>query len=167
MLSAHSSKHYLRPPLPAICPFTSTSIIWIPLANSQQLSNLVYEVSTCASISHVFREVPRNPLTYRYTIGMVAWNVTPKAAAVNSGPVRKRLETSQTRGLELRTLKSVLESRFSYTEPDCSFSWVVLAPANNNHQDLLRFHKSSGGVVLLAQQSVLPNIPKSGLTALC
>lgn len=135
MLSAHSSKHYLRPPLSAICPFTSTSIIWIPLANSQQLSNLVYEVSTCASISHIFREVPRNPLTYRYTIGMVAWNVTPKAAAVNSGPVRKRLETSQTRGLELRPLKSVLESRFSYTELDCSFCWVVLAPANNNHQD--------------------------------
>lgn len=37
-----------------------------------------------------------------------------------------------------------------------------LRPSN-----LLRFHKSFGGVVLLAQQSVLPRIPKSGLTTLC
>lgn len=54
-------------------------------------------------------------------------------------------------------------------------SWIALSQGcvssskgqPSRFSDLLRFHKSSGGAVLLAQQSVSPSIPKSGLTTPC
>lgn len=53
----------------------------------QELSNYETQVGYC---SCVFGRQQRNPLTYRYTIGMVAWNLTPRAPAVNSGSVRRK-----------------------------------------------------------------------------
>lgn len=53
-----------------------------------------------------------------------------------------------------------------------NLSWIAfllgcVSSSKNHHQDFqicFRFHKSWGGAVLLAQHSVLPSIPKSGLT---
>lgn len=75
----------------------------IPLASSQQLSN--YELRDTSEYMGYHSCVwQRNLLTYRYTIG-IAWNLTLRAAAVNSGPVRRRLslDGSQARGQQLRT----------------------------------------------------------------
>ncbi len=62
-----------------------------------------------------------------------------------------------------------LEPEFRYPEPGRSLAglcWLLHKPPSR-FSDLLGIHKSSGGAVLLAQQSALPSIPKSGLTTLC
>ena len=120
---------------------------------------------TCYHLLCVW-QTAENPLTYRYTIGMVAWNLTPRAAAVYSGPVRRRLEGSQACGPQLWTL--YLFGAWTQAPRAGSLSCrVVAAPPKTTikiFQICTDFHKSLRGAVLLAQQSVLPSIPKSGLT---
>lgn len=152
-LVAHKFMHYLHP------------VCWLPESAEFMIQVHVLPLLVCSA------ECRRNALTYRYTIGMVAWNLTPRAAAVYSGPVRRRLEGEPS--LWARTLDSVWsldsgtrDSQDSRIRPFVRWCWLLLKQPLR-FSDLLRIHKSSGGVVLLAQQSVQPRIPKSGLTTPC
>lgn len=85
-----------------------------------------------------------------------------------SGPVRRRLERAGLAGLSSGRW-ICLESGFRHPvldRPLVGLGWL-LQKQPSRFSDLLRFHKSSGGAVSLAQRSVLPSIPKSGLTTPC
>lgn len=129
----------------------------------------LWVTNTRATPSCVLADWTKNPLTYRYTIGMVAWNLTPRAAAVYSGPVRIRLEMSQARGPEPRTL-DLFGPWISGPLTWLALSSCCVGFSQNNHQDSQICSDSTNPQEVrfcLAQQSLLPSIPKSGLTTPC
>lgn len=152
----------------------STLSVLHKYAHYVELSNRVCEIQvrTRATTSCVFGKRQRNPLTYRYTIGMVAWNLTPRAAAVNSGPVRRR----SWRGAKLVGRSSGHWICFgAWIQSLWAGSLLLLACVSSSWKQpfkIFRFaqistNPSGGAVFRMAQQSALPSIPKSGLTTPC